>query len=1141
MMKKEFRKFNLLLQFIWILPAIVVLLYCLIAGIKIDLVLILAIIIMQIVLLFFAISIKNDFKNQIAAKNNETKISETKLSRSEEKLLLAQKIARLGYWEEDLISGEFHFSEELLNILGIKEKESVSGLNCTTDILHSDNMNAFKAKKEEVIKTGQSEWDYKIVTDKGKEKFLYEKLVLVNENDKPVKLAGIVQDISERKRSEQKILQSQHYYRSLFEGAKDAIILFYPENEIIIDVNQKACEMYGFTRDEFIGMSIVPISKYPEKGKSRIVNTLKEKQNYHFISTQFKKDGSEIHLDITASVIDYFGEEVILSINRDISEQRLVDEKVRLLSLGIEQHPFPIVITNSGGDIEYVNHSFEQMTGYSFDEVRGKNPRILQSGETPKEVFDDLWKTLLEGKEWRGEFRNRKKDGTLYWEYAVIFPIVDSNNKTKQYLASKIDITGRKELEEQLSNYRNNLELLVNERTKKLRESEETFRALSENSNDIILRFNSNLEYLYANPAIEKLTNISSAEYLGKKYGQMNLGYDVIKSWEDGIRKVFLTKQENRIELNVPGDRWFDCRISPEFNHDGEVVSVITSSREITGLIRNHQDMLKKERLLRGVVEASSRLLSLDSFTLRIVNALELIGKAAEVDRVYIFENSRDSKTNALLMSQKYEWASPTVTPQIDNQLLQKLSYQKAGYEPEFDALSNGMPFSRLVKEFPLEKRKIYEDQDIQSLLAVPIEVGGLFWGFVGFDECKYERIWDESEISILKILASDIGGAFTRKYIEDALINTEERFKALFDYAPIAYFIVDLRGSFIDVNKSVEKNFGYTKQEIAKKKKIQNLVCSKEDKEIFEQILIKSYEGIVSEAVEIKMTDKEGKNKFVELNTFPITLAEKKMVLCAVHDISLRKDNEAEIRTALTHSQELNEIKTRFVSMVSHEFRTPLSTILSSTEILKMFELRLNEEEKANHFRKITKSIDYLTNLLDDVITINRADSGRVIVKFRQVDVIPLLEQWISDIRSSFIETPEIIFKKESDELKAETDENLFRQIVSNLLNNAIKYTPANKAINISISEKDQKLILQIADEGIGIPAESQKDIFNPFYRAINTGNVPGSGLGLAVTKRSVEILKGEISCISNINTGTTFIVTIPIKRGKNEKNITG
>lgn len=1068
------------------------------------------------------------------------KAASEELRQAAEMLTVAQKIAKIGYWEEYLVSGEINFSEELMQILDLDIIKDNHEKKDQLNRLHWNENDTFRSKKEELYNYGQIEWEYKIITRLGNAKYLFEQISLEKKDYAPNKLIGVVQDISERKLSEQKIVQSQQYYKSLFDGAKDAIILFYPKDEIVIDVNQQACEMYGFTKEEFVGKSLISISKYPEKGKDRIKNTLQKKNCYHFSSTQYKKDGSEIYLDITASVIDYFDEEVILSINRDITEPRLVQERIRILSLGIEQNPSPIVITNINAEIEYVNRAFEKVTGYTFEEVIGKNPRILQSGETPKELYKDLWNTLLEGKEWKGEFKNKKKDGSYFWEMAVIYPVIDSNNQVKQYLASKLDITERKKLEYQLKSYHERLEFLVDERTRRLRESEEAFRALSESSMDVIMRFNENLEHIYVNPAAEKLFEKQASEFLGKKYSSFDFNAGLVSSWENAIKKVFETKEEFQIELLIQEDRWFDCRLYPEYDNDGKVVSVITSSRDISSMKKNEKNLQKEERLLRGVAEASNKLLSLDSFFKRMNMALEIIGKAMEVDRAYIFENSRDPKTKELLMNQLYEWSSPDVSSQIENRDLQKLSYKKAGVEQALKYLPYGKPYTILVKDIPAAKRKIFTNQQIKSILTMPVEIGGVFWGFVGFDECKYDRIWDESEIAILKILASDIGGAFTRKLIEDALMNTEERFKALFDFAPSAYFIIDLEGFFIDVNNSLEKTLGYTKKEIAEKKKIQSFIRTKEDRDALAKVLQNGRNGIPSEAVELNLTNKAGKILMLELNTFPVTLAEKNMILCAVHDISLSKEKEKEVRTALTHSQELNEIKSRFVSMVSHEFRTPLSTILSSVEILRLFESRLKDEEKMNHYKKITKSIDYLTNLLDDVITINRADSGRLNVKFKMVDLISLLDQWIQDIKASFAETPTIIFDNNQKELKAELDESLFRQIVSNLLNNAIKYTPSSKKIVISVSEKEGSFILEIADEGIGIPADVQQEVFNPFYRAMNTGNVPGSGLGLAVAKRSVESLNGKILFVSKENKGTTFIVIIPLRRGKSEKNIT-
>ncbi len=1139
-LKRNYAKSLYVIFGLYIALTIVRPIYYFFAGYEIDFLMAVLLITSPVILVFILFGFRKLIEELIEVRKKEGLISADKLVRSEEMLRAAQKIASIGYWEELLVSGEINFSDEFYEIIELEQEERTKDKKEILSALHSSEGCTFNRMKEDLFKYGNLESEYRFVTYRGNVKYLFERNSLLKTDETSIKIIGVLQDVTERILAEQRIIQSEQYYKRLFDGARDAVVLFYPENEIIIDVNKRACEIYGFTREEFIGKSLLEISKYPDVGTARVLETLKRKQFWQFQTSQFAKDGRELHFEITASVMDFYGEEVILSINRDITATKETEDKIRLLSMGIEQHPSPIVITDVEGNIEYVNHAFENITGYSFAEVIGKNPRIIQSGETPREIYSELWETIKSGKEWRGEFRNRRKDGSLYWEYAVIYPVRDSTNNIKQYFASKLDITERKELEFQLKLYRERLEYLVDQRTKRLKESEETFRALTENSNDVIMRFNNKIEHIYVNPAAEKLLGVPDIKLIGKKYEQLGFKDPVFKRWDYAIKQVFETENENSVELLMDDGRWFDCRLYPEYDNEGKIVSVITSSRDITALKNTERDLYKKEKLLRGVAEASNKLLALDSFYNRITAALEIIGKAAEVDRVYIFENRRDSETKELYAAQIYEWADPSVLPQIDNPLLKELRIQNTGLEEAYNNLSAGLHWMMLTKDMPNLAKEMSEEQGIKSLLVMPIEIGGIFWGFVGFDECKYERIWGEGEISILKILASDVGGAFTRKLIEDALMNTEERFKALFDYAPISYFIVDPEGDFIDANNSLEKTFGYSKKEIAELRNIFNFMMSKEDKIKLDRVLSGGVQGIASEPVEVELYHKEGKKIVTELNTFPITLADKRMVLCALHDVSLRKENEMEIRKALMHSQELNEIKSRFVSMVSHEFRTPLSTILSSVEILKLFESRLKEEEKEGHFRKITKSIDYLTNLLDDVITINRADSGRLVVKFHMTDIVPLLEQWIQDVRVSFVEAPVIEFEKSVNELKAELDENLFRQIVSNLLNNAIKYTPSSGRIKLAAETEGDWLILKISDNGIGIPAEAQQEIFNPFFRAVNTGTVPGSGLGLAVTKRSVEGLGGEISFLSREGEGTTFTVKIPIRRCTDEKNST-
>jgi PAS domain S-box-containing protein len=161
-------------------------------------------------------------------------------------------------------------------------------------------------------------------------------------------------------------------------------------------------------------------------------------------------DNSRVAVEVSAVPVVFHGDRGALVFVRDISERKRMDEKVRQLSRAVEQSPVSIVITNKDGNIEYVNRKFTDVTGYSFSEVIGKNPRILKSGELPAKVYQQMWECIRDGQEWRCEFHNRKKNGELFWELSVISPIFNAAGAITHYLAVKEDITERKQLEERL-------------------------------------------------------------------------------------------------------------------------------------------------------------------------------------------------------------------------------------------------------------------------------------------------------------------------------------------------------------------------------------------------------------------------------------------------------------------------------------------------------------------------------------------------------------------------------------------------------------------------------------------------------------------------------------------------------------------
>jgi PAS domain S-box-containing protein len=237
------------------------------------------------------------------------------------------------------------------------------------------------------------------------------------------------------------------------------------------------------------------------------------------------------------------------------------------------------------------------------------------------------------------------------------------------------------------------------------------------------------------------------------------------------------------------------------------------------------------------------------------------------------------------------------------------------------------------------------------------------------------------------------------------------------------------------------------------------------------------------------------------------------------------------EVLRALDQEKELNTLKSRFISMISHEYRTPLTVILTSTYLIEQFYQGPNQLQFNKFLDKIRASVKSMTQLLQDVLTIGRNEASSTqlnVIKIRAVELCKeIIEeaQVIDNNHHNF----ELNFTDKSIEL--ETDEKQIRHILSNLVTNAAKYSPNSKNVVVNVSEDERGVHFQIIDEGIGIPEEDQEHLFDAFYRAGNVGAISGTGLGLAIVKRCVTLLNGEISFRSEKEKGTTFFIDLPKK----------
>ncbi|MGL5033041.1 MAG: PAS domain-containing sensor histidine kinase, partial [Microcystaceae cyanobacterium] len=262
------------------------------------------------------------------------------------------------------------------------------------------------------------------------------------------------------------------------------------------------------------------------------------------------------------------------------------------------------------------------------------------------------------------------------------------------------------------------------------------------------------------------------------------------------------------------------------------------------------------------------------------------------------------------------------------------------------------------------------------------------------------------------------------------------------------------------------------------------------------------------------------------------IHYGQEELFLAIGQDITEQKQAEAEMAKALEQERELNQLKGRFIDVASHEFRTPLTIILSSAEFLVRYFPKLNDERKYHYLNQITQSVLHMRDMIEDVLVLSRLDANKVELKLSPVSIIPFCDKIINNLALEFQHSHQInlIFNQVTEQSpEVALDVRLVHPCLSNLLSNAIKYSPNSPKIELFVDIQSEYIIFKVCDRGIGIPAKDQPHIFDSFQRASNVENIEGTGLGLNIVKRYVELHQGQILLNSKINEGSEFTIILP------------
>ncbi len=402
-----------------------------------------------------------------------------------------------------------------------------------------------------------------------------------------------------------------------------------------------------------------------------------------------------------------------------------------------------------------------------------------------------------------------------------------------------------------------------------------------------------------------------------------------------------------------------------------------------------------------------------------------------------------------------------------------------------------------------------------------------------------------------------------------------DEQFHALFRYATSGILVSNNRGQIVRLNPAAETLFGYTVDELLGKQ-VEVLIPRK---------LARQHEQHRSDyrsnprpramgiGYDLLAVRKDGSEFPVEISLSPFRTAQGDFVMAFVVDNTIRKENEQRIvrqnqkleqlaaalqdlnegleekvrdRTkaleetrndlaqALDKERELGELKSRFVSMASHEFRTPLSTVLSSAALVSTYADRQDFENVKKHSARIKTAVNNLNTILTEFLSLGKLEEGKTETNLRETNLRELVEEVAGEIKPLFQKDQTFEYQHEGQEL-AMIDPALFKHILINLFSNAIKYSPESAPIRVITVVNSGDILIRVIDRGIGIPEADQKHLFSRFFRATNATNIQGTGLGLYIVKRYVELMNGEIGFTSVYGEGTEFWVSI--KPGKHDQ----
>jgi len=616
----------------------------------------------------------------------------------------------------------------------------------------------------------------------------------------------------------------------------------------------------------------------------------------------------------------------------------------------------------------------------------------------------------------------------------------------------------------------------------KLIESEKKFRFLSENLNDILLLLDKNGHFLYISPSIKNL-GFTSTELKDKTI------FDVVQ--KDSV-EGFQTEFENAIKTNIKSlaevkfekknkdTRWYETLLHPVTNKLGEVTQIQVSARDITDRIKIRKDLEESENRFRTIAE-----------TLPIP---VMITESSENEIVYV--------NQALIGHYQYK------------------SQQELQGKPL-------LKFFKYKKELREHKAQLANGGSLNGVEYQTVDkLGNIRWVSVFVRPIQYQN--KPCHIMVFYDISD-------RKEAESLLRDSEEKYRMISENISDMVCIHNHDGEFTYISPSMTELLGYNPKEWQGKMPY-GLLVGKDEKKYMDAIN-PSYllqKEMISQRLKFK--SKAGHSLWFETVSKPVFNLEMELVgiQTVSRNVMSYVEAEKEMKKALDKERELNELKSRFVTMASHEFRTPLTAIRSSIELLSIYSENTEatvREKLMRHYEKIIKETKRLTSLMNDILILGKAEAGKTPFEPEDADIEELCLQ-VLELHESQEPERKVEFSIEGPIRNFWIDPELMNPVISNLISNALKYSKNKPAPKLEVFVNEDNLVFKVQDFGIGIPSDELNQLYKSFFRARNVTNIQGTGLGLVIVKQLVDLHKGKIFVDSVLGEGTTFTIEIPNRK---------